>query len=290
MLDWGGSCVLLGVPKLGTEASFVVQHACTTTSRSWAAATASPARTTTSRCSSSCTRPAGSSSTSWCRPTYPLERRPAGARRHARRQAQPRRPHVRLSQASDRAPARRPRGHPRQGLELGPLGRRRPARHRRTCSTPEAARRGAAAVRSGPALLAGARPRPERPAGRPAAAADERRSSRSPRSTSATRHAPGMWAGTDDMVTMSTCAGTHIDASAHVTYDGLMYNGFPASNVTASARRDRRAAPRRCRTIVTRGVLLDVAAREGRRRAGRDRSRLRDHRRRPRRRGATVRG
>jgi S-(hydroxymethyl)glutathione dehydrogenase/alcohol dehydrogenase len=24
MLDWGGSCVLLGVPKLGTEASFVV--------------------------------------------------------------------------------------------------------------------------------------------------------------------------------------------------------------------------------------------------------------------------
>ncbi len=26
MLDWGGTCVLLGVPKLGTEASFVVQH------------------------------------------------------------------------------------------------------------------------------------------------------------------------------------------------------------------------------------------------------------------------
>jgi len=24
MLDWGGSCVLLGVPKLGTEATFVV--------------------------------------------------------------------------------------------------------------------------------------------------------------------------------------------------------------------------------------------------------------------------
>ena len=24
LLDWGGSCVLLGVPKLGTEASFVV--------------------------------------------------------------------------------------------------------------------------------------------------------------------------------------------------------------------------------------------------------------------------
>ena len=39
----------------------------------------------------------------------------------------------------------------------------------------------------------------------------------------------------DDTVVMSMAAGTHVDALAHVTYDGLMYNGFPDSPVTASA-------------------------------------------------------
>ena len=34
----------------------------------------------------------------------------------------------------------------------------------------------------------------------------------------------------DDTVVMAMAAGTHIDALAHVTYDGQMYNGFPAEN------------------------------------------------------------
>lgn len=76
------------------------------------------------------------------------------------------------------------------------------------------------------------------------------------------RHAPGMWAGSDDLVTMSTCAGTHVDGLAHVTYDGLMYNGFPAGNVTASAGA-LTCGVETLPEIVTRGVLLDVAAARG---------------------------
>lgn len=76
------------------------------------------------------------------------------------------------------------------------------------------------------------------------------------------RHAPGMWAGSDDMVTMSTCAGTHVDALAHVTYDGLMYNGFPAGNITASAGATT-CGIETMPPIVTRGVLLDIPAVRG---------------------------
>ena len=74
--------------------------------------------------------------------------------------------------------------------------------------------------------------------------------------------APGMWAGTDDLVTMSTAAGTHIDCLSHVTYDGCMYNGFPASNITASAGATTCGAET-LPEIVTRGVLLDVARVKG---------------------------
>ncbi|HMJ76833.1 MAG TPA: hypothetical protein VK507_12720, partial [Iamia sp.] len=41
---------------------------------------------------------------------------------------------------------------------------------------------------------------------------------------------PGVWGSSDDTVEMSTCAGTHLDTLAHVTYDGLLWNGFPASS------------------------------------------------------------
>ena len=74
--------------------------------------------------------------------------------------------------------------------------------------------------------------------------------------------APGMWEGTDDMVTMSTSASTHIDGLAHVTYDGFMYNGFPASNITVSAGATT-CGVETLPEIVTRGVLLDVARVKG---------------------------
>lgn len=76
------------------------------------------------------------------------------------------------------------------------------------------------------------------------------------------RFAPGIWEGTDDLVTMSTCAGTHLDALAHVSYDGFLYNGFPTSVVTAQYGATRLGAEK-LPSIVTRGVLLDVARLKG---------------------------
>jgi kynurenine formamidase len=66
----------------------------------------------------------------------------------------------------------------------------------------------------------------------------------------------------DDTVTMGLQAATHWDALAHVAYDGLLYNGFPVSSVSA----DRGAAAcgiHRVTSVVTRAVLLDVARAKG---------------------------
>lgn len=65
----------------------------------------------------------------------------------------------------------------------------------------------------------------------------------------------------DDVVTMGLQAATHWDSLAHVSYDGRLYNGFPASSVD-------HAGAARCgignlRTVVSRGVLLDVARAKG---------------------------
>jgi kynurenine formamidase len=60
----------------------------------------------------------------------------------------------------------------------------------------------------------------------------------------------------DDEVRMSLAAGTHIDALAHVTYDGLMYNGFSADLVTEKGAE--KCGADKLVPIVTRGVLLDL--------------------------------
>jgi kynurenine formamidase len=65
----------------------------------------------------------------------------------------------------------------------------------------------------------------------------------------------------DDKVALGLQAATHWDALAHVSYDGHLYNGVPSSVVT-----DRGAARMgidKVRTLVGRGVLLDVAAAKG---------------------------
>ena len=72
------------------------------------------------------------------------------------------------------------------------------------------------------------------------------------------QYAPGIWEGTDDVVFMSTCAGTHMDALCHVSYADRLYNGFPTSAVTAQYGASVLGAER-LPDIVTRGVLLDVA-------------------------------
>lgn len=74
--------------------------------------------------------------------------------------------------------------------------------------------------------------------------------------------APGIWAGSDDIVTMSTCAGTHIDALSHVSYDGLLYNGVPTDTISANGGATRLGAERLPR-IATRGILLDLPLLKG---------------------------
>ena len=65
----------------------------------------------------------------------------------------------------------------------------------------------------------------------------------------------------DDVVTMALQAGTHWDALAHMSYDGSLYNGFPADTVTAHGAS--RCGIDKAPPIVTRGVLLDVARAKG---------------------------
>jgi len=65
----------------------------------------------------------------------------------------------------------------------------------------------------------------------------------------------------DDAVSMGLQAATHWDALAHVSYDGKLYNGFPASAVTEGGAS--RCGIDKVGTVVGRGVLLDVARARG---------------------------
>jgi kynurenine formamidase len=62
----------------------------------------------------------------------------------------------------------------------------------------------------------------------------------------------------DDTITMGLQACTHWDALAHVSYAGLLYNGFPAGTVTAE-RGATRCGIHKVTSIVSRAILLDVA-------------------------------
>ena len=62
----------------------------------------------------------------------------------------------------------------------------------------------------------------------------------------------------DDTLTLGLQACTHWDALAHVSYDGLLYNGHPAASVTAE-RGATRCGIHKVTSIVSRAVLLDVA-------------------------------
>ncbi|MGH9276212.1 MAG: cyclase family protein [Acidimicrobiales bacterium] len=69
---------------------------------------------------------------------------------------------------------------------------------------------------------------------------------------------PSDFCCSDDLLTLGLQAGTHWDALAHVSYDGLLYNGHPASSVTAE-RGAMRCGIHKVTSIVSRAVLLDVA-------------------------------
>lgn len=69
---------------------------------------------------------------------------------------------------------------------------------------------------------------------------------------------PGDFCCSDDILTLGLQAGTHWDALAHVSYDGLLYNGHPATSVTAE-RGATRCGIHKVTSIVSRAILLDVA-------------------------------
>ncbi|MEU2430596.1 cyclase family protein [Streptomyces sp. NPDC007861] len=73
---------------------------------------------------------------------------------------------------------------------------------------------------------------------------------------------PGTVATSDDAVTMGLQAGTHWDALTHASHSGKIYNGRPADTVTAHAGA-RFSGIDKVTTLVSRGVLLDVARAKG---------------------------
>lgn len=73
---------------------------------------------------------------------------------------------------------------------------------------------------------------------------------------------PANFCASDDVVTMGLQASTHWDALAHVSYGGFMWNGVPASAVTAEGGATK-LGMHKVRSITSRGVLLDVARAAG---------------------------
>lgn len=72
---------------------------------------------------------------------------------------------------------------------------------------------------------------------------------------------PSEFTTSDDRVSMGIQACTHWDALAHVSYEGKLYNGVPSSVITEAGAS--RMGIDKIKTIVSRGVLLDVAGAKG---------------------------
>ncbi len=66
----------------------------------------------------------------------------------------------------------------------------------------------------------------------------------------------------EDVLTLATQCATHWDSLAHISYGGVIYNGYPAT--TVSAQGAARCGIHRLTTVVSRGILLDVARALGR--------------------------
>lgn len=65
----------------------------------------------------------------------------------------------------------------------------------------------------------------------------------------------------DDVVTMGLQVATHWDGLGHVSYDGRLYNGVSPASMTAQGATE--LGIHHVRTLVSRGVLLDVARNKG---------------------------
>lgn len=80
--------------------------------------------------------------------------------------------------------------------------------------------------------------------------------------TGADQAFPGAFHYADDYVFMPLQSASQWDGLAHVFYDGQMYNGFPASDVSPHGARHC-SIDRQAKGIAGRGVLLDVARLRG---------------------------
>lgn len=74
--------------------------------------------------------------------------------------------------------------------------------------------------------------------------------------------APGGFKFAEDTVQFPVHSGTHVDALAHVWCDHSLYNGHDAS-ATRTTRGAQRCGAEKLRPVLTRGVLVDVAAVRG---------------------------
>lgn len=72
---------------------------------------------------------------------------------------------------------------------------------------------------------------------------------------------PSEFCFSDDVVFMALQAATHWDALAHVSYDGRLYNGFPAASITSYGAA--RCGIDKVDKLTGHGVLLDVARAKG---------------------------
>jgi kynurenine formamidase len=72
---------------------------------------------------------------------------------------------------------------------------------------------------------------------------------------------PADFCTSDDMVVMGLQCATHWDGLGHVSYDNRLYNGYPASTITAAGAA--KCGIHKISTLVGRGVLLDVARSRG---------------------------
>jgi kynurenine formamidase len=68
---------------------------------------------------------------------------------------------------------------------------------------------------------------------------------------------PADFCSSDDMVVMGLQCATHWDGLGHVSYEGRLYNGNSAASITAFGASV--CGIHKIRTLVSRGVLLDVA-------------------------------
>jgi kynurenine formamidase len=72
---------------------------------------------------------------------------------------------------------------------------------------------------------------------------------------------PSEFCTSDDLVVMGLQAATHWDGLGHVSYDGRIYNGYPADSIGAFGAT--KCGIHQIRTLVSRGILLDVARAKG---------------------------